>query len=97
MGTAMSQKQLARWSTVRRRGLVRFMVLNGVLTWGGLTLALWLGSMWLFSDREYFARTFLTQPFVMLAAFAIAGLVFGFLVWHFNEQRYKHTLEDEAP
>jgi hypothetical protein len=95
MAAAMSQTQVARWSQVRRKGLLRFMVLHGVIMWGGLTLVLWLGSTWLFASQEYFARTFLSQPFFLLTAVALGGLLFGFLVWHFNEQRYKHSLEDD--
>jgi len=95
MASAMSQKQLAWWSQIRRKGLLRFMVLHGVILWGGLTLALWLAPTWLFASREYFARTFLSQPFFLLAAVALGGLLFGLLVWHFNEQRYKHSLEKD--
>jgi len=51
--------------------------------------------MWFTSDREYFARTFFSQPLTLILAVVLGGAVFGFLVWEFNEMRYRRSLEDD--
>ena len=96
MGAYMSQKQQVWWSRVRRLGMLRFVLLYGVLGWGGLSAAIWIVWMWLSATKEYFARTFFSQPLMFVIAVVLGGLTFGFLLWHVNEIRYRQALEDQA-
>ena len=96
MGAFMSHKQQVWWGRLRRQGMLRFVVLYGVVGWGGLGTAVLVAWMWFSSTKEYFAQTFLSQPFTLILACVLGGLMFGFLLWHVNEIRYKQALEDQA-
>jgi len=96
MGAFMSDKQQVWWANVRRQGMLRFVLLYGVLGWGALTTLGWMASMWISAREEYFAQTFFSQPLVFILAAVLAGLMGGFLLWHLNEIRYKQALEDQA-
>jgi len=96
MGAFMSQRQQAWWGRRRRQGMLRSVLLYGALGWGGLTAAVWMVWMWFSTTKEYFERTFFSQPLVFALAVVLGGLMFGFLLWHVNEIRYKQALEDEA-
>lgn len=96
MGAFMSEGQKAWWGRRRRQGMFRFVLLYGVLGWGGLMAAVWMTQMSIFTNWEYFTRTFLAQPVVFVLAVVFVGLMCGFLLWHFNEILYKQALEDEA-
>jgi len=95
MSDGMSRRQAAWWQRLRRHGRLRFVLLYGVVLWSGISTLMWVGSMWFTSDREYFARTFFSQPLTLIFAVVLGGAVFGFLVWEFNEMRYRRSLEDD--
>ncbi len=96
MGAYMSQKQQIWWAKVRRQGMLRFVLLYGVLGWGGLSAATWMAWMWFTATKEYFVRTFFSQPLFFVLVVFFSGLMFGFLLWHVNEIGYKRALEDQA-
>jgi|SRR5687768_9314214 len=96
MGAFMSQQQQVWWGKLRRQGMLRFILLYGVIGWAGLSAAGWMALMWFFATKEYFAQTFFSQPLTLVLTIGFAGLMFGFLLWHVNEIRYKQALEDEA-
>jgi hypothetical protein len=50
--------------------------------------------MWFWASEDYVAQTFLSQPLTLAAAAVIGGLIFGFLLWEFNEMRYRRSHED---
>ena len=96
MGAYMSQKQQIWWGKVRRQGMLRFVLLYGVLGWGGLSAATWMAWMWFTATKEYFVRTFFSQSLFFVLVVVFSGLMFGFLLWHVNEIGYKRALEDQA-
>jgi hypothetical protein len=76
--------------------MLHFMLVYGVVLWGGLTAVIWTTWMWFTASSDYFAETFLRQPFLFVLGVALSGLMFGFLLWHGNEIRYKQSLEDNG-
>jgi hypothetical protein len=94
MGAYMSHKQQVWWAKVRRKGMLRFVFLYGVVGWGVLSTAGFMASWWLSSESS--ARVFFSQPLVFVLTVVAGGLVGGFLGWHFNEIQYKQALEDQA-
>jgi hypothetical protein len=94
MRVFMSRKQMTSWERYRRHGRFRFILIYGVLLWGSLSALIWMGLTWLRAGYGYLAVVLSSQPLVLPFAFVLGGLIFGFLVWEFNEIRYKHTLED---
>jgi hypothetical protein len=91
----MSRKEVASWARHRRHGRFRFVLVYGVILWGSLATLVWVASTWFTTRYEYFAMTFFSQPLTLLLTVVLSGVAFGFLVWEFNEIRYKHTLEDD--
>jgi len=77
MGAYMSQKQQIWWAKLRRQGMLRFVLLYGVLGWGGLTAAIWMAWMWFTATNEYFVRTFFSQPLFFVLVVVFSGLMFG--------------------
>lgn len=96
MGAYLSHKQQVWWSRVRRLGMLRFILLYGVLGWGGLSAAIWIVWMWLSPTKEYLVGAFFSDPLFFVVTVLLGGLMFGFLLWHVNEISYRQALEDQA-
>jgi hypothetical protein len=74
----MNQKQRAKWERTRAKGMWRFVLLNGVLCWGGLMSA---------AMSVYNARNLtLTVPIYLAGGFA-----FGLACWLFGEHLYRKS------
>jgi len=87
----MNPGQASRWEKTRARGKLRFMLLNGVLMWGGFMI-LFLNGLHSFvlhdpSERAYFVTSLVVWPF--------AGLLFGLLTWNRTEASYHHFRSQE--
>ena len=99
MRLRMNQKEAARWARARSRGRLRFILVYGVLLFGGIWLVLWAATLLTVSE-EYFARAF-SQPLSLVGAVALGGAAWGFLVWEFCEFLFRHRLgssdEDRPP
>jgi hypothetical protein len=91
----MSRRQMASWERLRRHGRFRFVLLYGVILFGGLSTVVLMASRWFSGGYEYFEMTFLSRPLTVVLAGVLGGVAFGFLVWEFNEIRYRHALEDD--
>lgn len=74
----------ARWTHVRRKGPLRFVLLRGVLGWG-LTTAL-LYSLIMSAVTGANLRLLLPTSLVL---FPVGGLVWGAAMWWFLERRYQ--------
>ena len=78
----MKPAELERWSVLRAKGRLRYVLLHGVLAYG---LPMFL------------VMTFLVRPqpqtpvllAISAALWAVGGLVFGLIMWHVNERRYR--------
>ena len=84
----MKEKELARWSTMREKGMLMFVLINGLLAWGA---------------PMFVVMTFIVPNFVgahsrlpvAIAAliWACAGLFYGVAVWLWQEHRYRKAME----
>lgn len=79
-----TSEQLARWGEIRKRGRLRFVVLNGVLGWGLTTGVLYSVVMALLMGRSLL--TLLTYSLVL---FPIGGIFFGLWTWHSSEKNWR--------
>lgn len=80
MRLGMSAKESARWTRKRVHGRLRFILVEGVLLFGGLSLALWAATMWFSVSREYFELVFFSRPVRLVGVVALVGAIWGFLV-----------------
>jgi hypothetical protein len=73
---------LSKWERIRQRGKWRFVVLRGVVAFGGLLFILWS----VISYGAGFRFQFLAMHVVVSL---LAGLVMGLLAWHRTERAYR--------
>jgi hypothetical protein len=79
------EELLQRWTATRARGRIRYILLRGVLQWGGLmalgmSIGWWLA--WGWRPRLLLLIAFL------LVCFTVGGYVVGSCFWKQNERRY---------
>lgn len=77
----MNQKQRAKWERTRAKGMWRFVLLYGVVGWGGLTL---IATSTLFYGWDKLSRV---TPIYLGAGFA-----FGLFCWFIGEYKYRKNL-----
>jgi len=65
-------KKLNKWGKIRNKGKARFVFLNGVLLWGGLTGII---------------MSFIMTPIALLV-FPLGGIFFGIITWNIAERHY---------
>lgn len=81
-----------RWPAVRERGAARFILLRGLLLWGGALFVV-MSAFSAFKLGLDHPRLPLMIAIVALLC-AVGGLVWGALTWSINERLYK-TLMDK--
>ena len=87
MRLRMRPKETELWSRQRTRGRLRFVLVKGVLLFGGLSLALEAAML---SFTPYFQPVF-SRLLLVLGVFALMGAVFGLLGWEIFEFWFRHT------
>ena len=85
-------RDLQRWETVRRKGRPRFILVTGVLAYGGSMFVIMTFFVNRHPDRP------LTAPMIAIAAviWALGGAAFGLIMWKINEGRYQKFLAKQA-
>ena len=86
----MTKKQLQGWERTRNRGAVFFVLVQGVLVFGGITTVLSLCGDVLLLHKPLNAILFLKT----LAQWALAGLFWGWMMWRITEKNYQSTLTE---
>jgi hypothetical protein len=79
----MNQEQRAKWERTRAKGLWRFVLLNGVLCWGGF-MALATSA---FNPRNLA---------VTVPIYLAGGFFFGLACWLVGERMYRKSPGDAA-
>ncbi len=83
-----SERMHRGWENLRRRGAVHFVVVRGVLAWGGTMFAFFTLAPLLFS----FPYSINLAPMVILkigAICVVGGLAWGIFTWGINEFLYR--------
>ena len=82
----MNEKQRAKWGQTRAKGVWRFVLLYGVLLWGGLMIVARSVIDFFFSGPRFLDNLGITVT-VSLAA----GFVFGWAMWLIGEHKYRKS------
>lgn len=69
-------EKLKKWENMRKKGMTRFVLLYGVLFWGGLTGIVVM---------------FFLGPIALLL-FPISGIFFGVIMWNIGESKYRKAM-----
>jgi len=91
----MNQRQFERWTHVREKGKDNFVWMSGVAGWGFCTGLLYAVVTQL-RNHAWNAEALLSMNFVRhlafsLMFFALAGFVFGRIVWSLSEKKWKEA------
>ncbi len=81
----MNQKQRSKWERTRAKGIWRFVLLYGVLFWGGLSIIA-NASFNMITGTFVSSRLSLTVP-----VFLVSGFVFGLALWLVGEYMYRNS------
>ena len=73
-----TDQKFARWHALREKGMLRFILVQGVLQWGIGTAVLWLVIMTVFAGDSF--DVVASAP-LALVIFPAGGVLFGFLMW----------------
>jgi hypothetical protein len=76
-------ERLARWQTTRQRGIVRYVIVNGILVWGLITGTLSGLVRW-----KFFGDPLQIALPLCLLLFSIAGICVGWASWRRMEKLY---------
>jgi uncharacterized membrane-anchored protein len=86
----MNQKQRAKWEQTRSRGMWRFVLLYGILIFGGAMIIVTSGySMMIGTFASNNLR--LTVP-----VFLVSGFVFGMALWLVGEYMYRKSSQQSG-
>ncbi len=77
----MNQKQRAKWECTRAKGMWRFVLLYGVVGWGGVAIIATSTLIYGWNKLSFVAPIYL-----------VAGFVFGLLCWFIGEYKYRRSL-----
>ncbi len=75
---AFTDENNARWKRIREQGLIRFVLVQGVIKWGIGTALAWLAFMTLVTGGQYNYGT--AVPYALII-FPSLGIVFGLALW----------------
>lgn len=79
----MNQKQKEQWERTRTKGMWRFVLLYGVLVWGGaMSITTWIIAMLVNGQDNVSIR---------VPIFLVSGIVFGLGCWFVGEYKYRKS------
>ncbi len=85
----MSGKESQRWERIRGRGEVLFVLISGVLAFGGFVFVFSTCSAMLIFHRHLDAALVAEQALTCL----VVGFFFGVIIWYLEESRYRARQE----
>jgi uncharacterized membrane-anchored protein len=86
----MNEKQRAKWERTRVKGIWRFVLLYGVLFWGGLMIIVASVYSMIVGAFVYNNLRF-TVP-----VFLVCGFVFGLALWAVGEYMYRKSSGNDS-
>jgi hypothetical protein len=85
----MSPSNARWWKRIKAGGLLRFVIVRGVLLWAGCTFALVTLAMSFTDSWERFVAHNLGQPLTTASLLVFAGIFWGLAVWLWTDWRYR--------
>ena len=77
-----------RWPVIREKGMAHFILVRGLLVWGGLLFALSVALTWVKFGPQHPRFVLLLCVAALLCA--VGGLVWGGLTWAINERIFRN-------
>jgi hypothetical protein len=89
---AMSDREAMRWERQRAGGLLRFMLIHGVVMWGLPTALLAAVVTEVASPLIDARRTFVEQLGFNLVAMPFGGILYGWVLWNIRASQHRRWL-----
>lgn len=86
------EERLNRWGETRKRGMRRFILVNGVVIYGLFTATFFTLAKWMTSP-EFNPYVVIPIAFIL---FPLSGLGVGWALWRGAEKSYKERTEDSS-
>ena len=86
-GRAAETWTARHWPAIRGKGRTRFIVVRGVLAWGGMMFVASLVAVWLM--RDSLAKSLPELAAVSAVLCVASGLAWGAATWHLNEKIFR--------
>jgi hypothetical protein len=89
---ATDEDFIRKWEKMRRRGRLWFVIVWGVLFWGGLMAVTMTFLQLIFGGPEGF-------HFIVLfnfIGFPIGGIFFGLITYYFNDKKYQKLMRERV-
>lgn len=80
----MKPEQIEKWKEIRAKGMLRFVLLSGVLSYG---LAMFV-VMTFVVNRDKLSTSFIG---ISAIVWAIGGALFGLIMWFVQERQFRKT------
>lgn len=85
----MKIEEQTTWQKIRQKGQLKFILINGMLSWG---LPMFAVMTFVFNEPTNENGIRFGFIAVSMGIWAIAGLLFGKLIWLITERRYQKAL-----
>jgi hypothetical protein len=79
----MDEKQLKRWEQFQKKGFWRYLIVYGVLMWGGVA-GVFYSAFILITNGKLETRDLIT-----VAMFSVGGILYGSLSWDYFQRAYQ--------
>jgi hypothetical protein len=80
----MKEDKLKKWEKTRKLGIVKFILIYGVLLWGVPVGIIWTIIM----EIIFLGNAWFSTLIIALIVFPISGIAFGSIMWHYAENNY---------
>lgn len=87
----MKERELAAWQQAQEQGLAKFVVMNGVLSWG-LPMLIIIG----YFNNVLGEGATVASVLIHCAIWFAAGGLFGLVLWYVSDYRYKKHMRKIA-
>lgn len=88
----MTDREYRRWKALRSQGALRFILIKGVLMWGGVMFVV---MTFVFNQDVEGARSS-SRVLSGLLTYPAGGFFFGGAVWLWSEKRFKQAQQQRA-
>ena len=85
----MKEKDFNAWSDSRKKGLLNFILVKGLLAWG---LPMFIVMTFVANDAFNESGLIISHVVKNGISWTITGLLFGAFVWFFTERKYQKEL-----
>ncbi|WP_312370090.1 hypothetical protein [Stenotrophomonas sp.] len=85
---AMQAGNIEKWQNIRSKGMLRFVVVRGILGWGLGTAVLFTLIQWLMGGAKEVPQTWA----ISFVLFPVAGIFWGMFMWFF----FNHKLRQQG-